>query len=131
MAALTAAQFEDIRQHIGELDEVVSKITNVVIQRDYDKALAFGDDAEYTEARTVVYLLRRLLGIERHQVDVRGEIQQESRSQKFKHIQEILLPMWEELAGMTSEGHIDMGGLDLGLDYTEADYEAEYGVSDE
>lgn len=90
-------------------------ITNERIQRFYDAAYLLGEDADTTQAITVVQILRRLMGIASVRTDSSGDFQREYKSQWFKHIQETLLPLWEGLAGIGGEGGLSTGVIDLNI----------------
>jgi hypothetical protein len=74
-------------------------------------------------------MLRRALGMARKKIDVGGEIENETRSQLFKHIKEELLPYWEGLAGISGAGVLSVGMLALDLDVTEADLTEDEDIS--
>lgn len=114
MPELTDAEIADYRDITGDFNTPYF-ITNERIQGFYDTAVALGEDADTTQAITVVQYLRRLLGRASVRVDNVGEIQRELRSQWFKHIKETLLPHWENLAGMGGEGFLSTGGLNLNI----------------
>lgn len=127
MPTLTAEQITDFRMLIGDELATENEISDADIRAQYDKAHAFGADADTTEARTVVYLLRRLLGLQRRLMDKSGDIQNERHSQLFEHIKD-MLKYWEDLAGMTggASGTLSVGVLNLGIDYTQEDYDAQW-----
>lgn len=125
MPTLTADQITDFRQLVG--DECTEEdISDVQVQAFYDTAYGKSDDSETVEALTVVYILRRLLGKSRKKIDQSSEMQtvNERRSQLFEHLQK-LLKYWEGVAGIGGAGALTVGTLDLNIDYTEADLEAE------
>lgn len=125
---LTAPELAYYRDMIGDLDVPEVDLDNPAIQQAYDRAYASDDDnADVTEARTMVYLLRRIRGRYRKLHDARGEVETESFGQIWTHLQEELKD-WELKAGMTGaiDGGISTGGLYLHLDYTETDLEAEW-----
>src|ERR1051326_1490725 len=98
MTTLTDDQLADYRMQAANCK--IDEISDPQIQAYYDKAVTFGEDDETTEARTMVYMLRKLMGIYSEKVDVGGEIETERRSQLYDHVQDKLLPYWEGLAGM-------------------------------
>jgi len=129
MPTLTADQIEDIRQKVGDTD-TPPDVTDAQIQRDYDAAYALeGEASETTDAITIVYVIRRLLGTVRKKVDVGGEVERETRSQLFKHLKEELLPYYEGLAGLGGVGVMTTGSLSLNLD-TDCDYLTDVGLWD-
>ena len=119
---LTAAELAYYRDLIGDVDVGNFDLDNPSIQAAYDRAYAFDDDdADMTEARTMVYLLRRLLGRARKKIDARGDAESESFGQLFDHIKD-MLDEWEGRAGMSgSIGGIGVGSLDLNLSCDEVD----------
>lgn len=124
MTTLTADQIASFRGDAGD-KAATPDVTDAQLQAFYDKALTFGEDADTTYAITMVYYLRRLLGLSRKFVDARGEVEAESRGQYFEHIKDMLLPYWETIAGWGGGAVLQMGNLNLDLDYDEDDYEAE------
>lgn len=123
MPILTPDQITDFRQMAGD-ECTVEDITDTQIQVLYDKAYAKSDDEEIVEALTMVYILRRLIGKSRKDVDKSGEMNayNERGSQYFEHLKE-LLEYWERVAGIGG-GSLTVGSLELGIDYTEEDLEA-------
>lgn len=129
MPTLTDDQIEDIRQKVGDTD-TPPDVTDAQIQRDYDAAYALeGEASEITEAMTIVYVIRRLMGTVRKKVDLGGDVERETRSQLFKHLKEDLLPYYEGLAGMSGAGYMSTGSLALNLD-TDEDYLTDVGLWD-
>ncbi len=127
MPTLTPSQYDDYRFLAGATLSPEGEITDAMIQGWYDDAYALGYNADITPARTVVAILWRLRGLARRKIDVRGEVEAESRNQLFKNLGE-LIKEWEARAGMTggASGMIQTGVLSFGIDYTEEDYEAEW-----
>lgn len=123
MTTLTTDQLSDLR---GDSGATTADVSDADMQRFYDKALTFGEDEDTTYARTMVYILRRLLGGLRKKIDLGGEIENERQSQLFDHIKDKdgLLAYWEGLAGMSGAGVLTTGVLAMDLDYTEDDLEA-------
>lgn len=115
---LTDAQIADLREQAGDTSE---SLTPERIQAFYEKALVFGGDDDQTEARTIVYMLRRLIGQASVLVDKGGQIEIEKQSQWFDHIKDVLLPYYEGLAGMSGGGILTAGDLDFGIDADEDD----------
>ena len=120
---LTAAEFTSYRQLTG--DEAASVVLDdATIQTLYDRAVTYDLDATTTEAVTVVFILRRFLGLARVKVDIgNGEFEIERRSQYFKNLME-MLKYWEGIAGAggwtgDSVGTLFFGVIDLGLDEDE------------
>lgn len=120
---LTAAEFTSYRQLTG--DEAATQIlTDAIIQALYDRAVLYDLDTTTTEAVTIVFMLRRFLGLARLKVDVgAGEFEIEKRSQYFKNLME-MLKYWEAIAGAggwTGDGigGLSVGTIDLGLDQDE------------
>ena len=123
MSTLTPTQLADFRQWAGD-DGSSPEINDTQIQADYDKASALSSDAVTVEATTMVFILRRLMGLARKKIDVRGEVEAETRSQLFEHIRDELLPYWSGLAGMNIKGGLSAGVLSLGIDMTDDDVTA-------
>jgi len=117
---LTAEQLLDYRQQAGD-DSDDPLLTDAQIQGFYTKALTFSEDEDTTEARIIVYMLRRMLGHAAKLIDPGGEIQTEKLSQFFDHIKEMMLPYWEGRAGMQGGGTLSTGSLNLDIDFTEDD----------
>lgn len=129
MTVFTAEQLQDFRQLTGT-ECTPQDVGDDVVQRLYDRAFAFGHDESTTEAITVVYLLRRLLGQARIKTDLKREFETEVRSQYFKNIMD-MLKYWEGIAragGFTVSGmgSMSVGMLNLDIDWTEADTDAEW-----
>ena len=123
MVAWSTSLLDDFRQDSGD-NAAVPKIPNEKIQEWYTAALTLNESADVTYALVMVRILRRLMGDARKLIDIRGEVEAETRSQYLKNLAEIMIPMWEELAGLNSNGTIQVGTLNLGIDYTEDDLEA-------
>ena len=116
MAILTLDQIEDLRSNAG-CDE--TDVNDVQLNRDYNKALSYDDDdITITFARTMVFVLRRMLGQAHKKIDISGQHVEttERRSQEFEHIEKTLLPLWEKQAGMQGAGALGVRSLDLGID---------------
>jgi hypothetical protein len=129
MPTLTADEITAYRQLVGD-ECTPENFTDAIVQSLYDRAYVFDLDAGTTEAVTVVYMLRRLLGLARTKVDLNGELQIEMRSQYFKHLME-MLKYWEGIAGaggfsVSGIGRLSVGKLNLDTDWTETDSEAEW-----
>lgn len=130
MATLSAGELTSYRQLTG--DEAATVIlADSVIQALYDRALTYELDATTTEAVTVVFILRRFLGLARVKVDIgNSEFEIERRSQYFKNLMD-MLKYWEGIAvsgGFPGEGVgvMQVGTLGLGIDWTQADADALY-----
>lgn len=123
MATLSADEITAYRQLTGD-EEATVDFDNATIQALYDRAYAYDLDAGTTEAITVVFILRRKLGMARHKVDIgAAEFEIEKRSQYFKNTME-MLKYWEGIAtagGFDGGdlGRISSGTIDLGLDQDE------------
>ena len=128
MTTLTAEQTASFRGDAG--DTAGTDVTDPQLQAFYDKATAFGKDEDTTYAITMMYYIRRLIGLAIKKIDTRGEVQAESSSQIFEHLKDTLLPYWSGLAGMSGGGIISAGVLDLNTDYEQADFDAELVESD-
>lgn len=113
MTALTADELLDYRQIIGDADEPFD-ISDDRIQGFYDAAVAKGEDAETTQALTVVAMLYRLYGLMLRKVDKGGEIETEDRSDLKKHYEDAI-KLWEGIAGIGGAGAFGVGTLDLNL----------------
>lgn len=124
MATLTTAQKDSFRGDAGDTSATAPDVTADQLQAFYDKAVTFGQDADTTYAITMVYYIRRLIGLAIKRIDIRGEVEAESRSQIFEHLKDTLLPYWSGLAGMGGLGIMVVGNLNLDLDYDDDDYEA-------
>src|SRR3972149_5443437 len=112
MAALTPAQLVKLRQQIGDPDEnQYGHLEDLEIQEEYDEAVSDMDTA-------VVFCLRRRLGLAAKWTDRSGEVNSETRSQRWEHLLK-LLDYWEQKTGL-SGGAIFAGTMDLGLDEDEA-----------
>lgn len=125
MTTLTDDQIASYRGDAGDVSEDSPEVTDPQIQAFYDKAVTFGNDDDTTYAITMVYYIRRLMGLAVKKIDTRGEVQADSRSQIFDHLKDNLLPYWEGLAGMSGGGRIRTGALDMNIDYTCTDLNAE------
>jgi len=104
------------------------ELTDTMIQESYDRAAALDDDANIIKALTVVDMLEQLWGLYLKVIDVRGEVESESRNVIFDRIKK-QLEYWQGQAGINGVGSMSTGTLDLRIDYTEADMLAE--LSDE
>lgn len=126
MPTLTPEQISDLRGDSGDVGSS-PEVSTIDLQRFYDKAYALGNDEDVTYATTMVYIIRRQIGLAIKKIDVRGEVEAESRSQIIKNLRDSLKD-WEMRAGMTGGigGMIQVGTLNLGIDYTDEDYEAEW-----
>lgn len=118
MTTLTAAQIADFRLLVGE-GCTKDDLSDQQIDALYVKAAAKGLGEDETEGLTVVYIIRRLLGIASRKVDVGSDIQRESRSQWFDHLQD-LLKIYEKQAGLGGVKPV-LGAIGLGIDATEDD----------
>lgn len=128
MATLTADEFVSYRQLVGD-ECTPENFTDTFVQAMYDRALAYEFDADTTEAITVVYMLRRLLGLARTKVNLIGELGIEERNRYFDNLM-AMLKYWEGIAGAGGfvsgiVGRISVGQLNLDLDWTEEDTDAE------
>lgn len=122
---LTASQYLYYRRLTGVN---TGELTDTMIQESYDRAAALDDDANIIKALTVVDMLEQLWGLYLKVIDVRGEVESESRNVIFDRI-ERQLERWQGQAGINGVGSMSTGTLDLRIDYTEADMLAE--LSDE
>lgn len=113
MPTLTADELQDYRQLAGDADEPFD-ISDDRIQGFYNTAYAKGEDAETTQALTIVAMLQRLYGLMLRKVDKGGEIETEDRSQMTKHFKDALA-YWEGVAGVGGAGALGVGTLDLNL----------------
>ena len=100
------------------------ELTDTMIQESYDRAAALDDDANIIKALTVVDMLEQLWGLYLKVIDVRGEVESESRNVIFDRIKK-QLEYWQGQAGVGGIGSMSTGSLDLRIDYTEADMLAE------
>lgn len=126
MPTLTADEIADYRELVGDecTDAVMS---DARIRALYDAAYAVdSSDPAATQALTVVYILRRLIGDARKKIDNTSEMSgnRETRSQLFDHLM-IMLKYWEGVAGIGGAGALSVGGINMDLDYTTEDLEAE------
>lgn len=122
---LTASQYLYYRRLTGVN---TGELTDTMIQESYDRAAALDDDANIIKALTVVDMLEQLWGLYLKVIDVRGEVESESRNVIFDRIKK-QLEYWQGQAGVGGIGSMSTGSLDLRIDYTEADMLAE--LSDE
>ena len=118
---LTASQYLYYRRLTGVN---TGELTDTMIQESYDRAAALDDDTNIIKALTVVDMLEQLQGIFLKVIDVRGEVESESRNVIFDRIRE-MLAYWQGQAGVNGIGSMSAGSLDLRIDYTEADMLAE------
>ena len=118
---LTASQYLYYRRLTGVN---TGELTDTMIQESYDRAASLDDDANIIKALTVVDMLEQLQGIFLKVIDVRGEVESESRNVIFDRIRE-MLAYWQGQAGVNGIGSMSAGSLDLRIDYTEADMLAE------
>lgn len=126
MTTLTDAQIADYRALSGDADTGAQDVTDAQIQAFYDAAVAASSDTDIIEARVIVQILRRCLGMARKKIDVFGVTQNgEKRSQLFTHIKDELLPYWEARAGMSGGGVIGVTSLNIDLYYDDDDFSAE------
>lgn len=119
MATLTPTQFTMYRMMLGDMDELNGELSNPIIQQAYDDALAQGEDANTTQALTMVTLLRLLWGLALNKIDVSGEVERESRNPIFDRIKK-MLDKYEGLAGIGGAGVLSAGSIGLNIDTTEA-----------
>lgn len=111
MATLNTADEEWLRDITGNTDsDQPDQLTQSQLNAEYTRA---GGDLEVT----VVYVLRRLLGLARKWTDHSGETRSESRSQRWEHLKE-LLEIWERKTGLAG-GRLSIGMMNLGLDEVE------------
>ena len=118
MTTLTAEQIADFRMLVGD-ECTPDYLSDPQIDALYVKAAGKGLGEDETEALTVVYMIRRLLGKASAKVDVGSDIQRESRSQWFDHLKD-LLEMYEKRAGLGGVKPV-LGAIGLGIDATEDD----------
>lgn len=129
MPTLTATELTSYRQLTGD-EALAVTLSDSVIQGLYDRAVAYEFDDTTTEAVTVVFILRRFLGLARIKVDGgASEFDIERRSQYFKNLMD-MLKYWEGIAGsggfsIGGIGHISTGVLSMGIDWTQDDTDAE------
>jgi hypothetical protein len=131
MATLTSEYLEYLRKLTG-VQCTQHDISDALVQTLYDRAtdLDTDYDTETTEAITVIYILRALLGINRTQVDQTGDFGNQRSSQFFEHILK-MLKEWYGIAGLggynaPGMGRISVGRINTDLDWTEADTDAEW-----
>lgn len=126
MPTLTATELIGIRYTTGALDAAVW--TDVIIQANYDLALVDAPDSTYYLPYTYVYLLRMLWGWQRAQQDrATPHGDRQPRSQISERTKE-LLDYWEGIAGLyglSTGGRISVGMLNMDIDWTEDDTDAE------
>lgn len=128
MPTLTADQITSYRDLIG--DECgVAFLTDPMLQTAYDRAIAFDFDIDTTEAVTIIYALRRIWGKVRAKVAQSGDFPS-GNNDIFNNIK-IMLDYYGGIAGLGGfasggMGRISTGTLNLGIDWTEADSEAEW-----
>jgi hypothetical protein len=116
VTTLSTEQFADLRLLVGD-ECTPAWITDEQIDALYVRAAGVTvGNADRTEALTVVYIIRRLLGKAAVKVDTRSDVGGESRSQWFDHLQD-LLGYYERLAGVNG-GTLFTGSLQLGIDAT-------------
>jgi len=118
---LTASQYLYYRRLTGVN---TGELTDTMIQESYDRAAALDDDTNIIKALTVVDMLEQLWGLYLKVIDVRGEVESESRNVIFDRIKK-QLEYWQGQAGVGGVGSMSTGTLDLRIDYTEADMLAE------
>lgn len=130
MTTLTADELQDIRDITGAQ---VSEFSDVRIQTQYDLATTDAPDSTMTLPFTYVYILRRLWGIRSFQVDRTTDHGDRMVRSQLRESSKLLLDYWERYTGLTQGtlGTIQVGVLDLGIDYEQEDFDAEFEVSDE
>jgi len=124
VTTLTTEQEDSFRGDAGDV-AASPDVTSTQLQAFYDKALAFGKDEDTTYAITMVYYIRRLMGLAIKKIDIRGEVEAETRSQIFEHLKDTALPYWSGLAGMGGGGILTAGVLELNIDYEQEDFDNE------
>lgn len=118
MADLTAVELARLRSLTGDTNANQYDLDDQDIQDEYDAALV-----DYTSATvptafnvTIVYVLRRRLGLAIKWTDRSGENNSETRSQRWEHLK-YLLDYYEKKFGLAGSGALlETGTLDLGLD---------------
>ena len=127
MSDLTPTQFTMYRMMLGDMDELGGELSNPIIQQAYDDALAQGEDANTTQALTMVTLLRLLWGLALNKIDVSGEVERERRNPIFDRIKK-MLDKYEGLAGIGGAGVMSTGEIGLGIDFTQDDIDSGAGL---
>lgn len=112
MTTLTAAQLARLKDLTGNTSpDQPDQLSEAELQAEYDEAEADFDT-------TVVYVLRRRLGLAAKWSDRSGETNSDTRSQRWEHLK-ALLAYWEERTGLKG-ATMKVGALNLGLDEIEA-----------
>lgn len=130
MTTLDAYQIEDIRDQTGADD--IGEYSDAKIQVRYDEAVTDAPTAAMQLPYAYVYILRRLWAIRTALVDrLTDHGNRETFSQK-RDATKALLDYWEKYTGLTQGtlGTLQVGTIDLNIDYEQADFDAEFEVSD-
>lgn len=123
MTTLTATELAKIRMMTGASD--TARMTDDMIQAEYDLALVDAPETADVFPYTYVYVLRLLWGDQRTKQDrntTHGDRQ--TRSQIDTSTKE-KLDYWEARTGL-GNGVMRIGSLGLGIDYTRTDADAEF-----
>jgi hypothetical protein len=112
MPTLTASDRAYLRAVTGDTNASDYFVTD-------EQITAYYDEADGNLPKTVVFLLRQMMGKAVHRTDESGEFGTNRNSQLFVNIRDKLLPYWEKQAGMISGGTLAVGTLNLGIDATE------------
>lgn len=121
MTTLTAAEYLYYRRLTGV---ATTELTDPMIQDAYDRSVLLDTDTQIIKALTVVDMLEQLWGQYLKVIDVRGEVETESRAVIFDRINKAL-GWWEGRAGINGGGRLQVGTFNMNIDYNDDDYEAE------
>jgi hypothetical protein len=127
MPTLTADEITDVRLVTGSND-TTTVISDAVIQAQYDLAYVDAPSSAYVMPYTYVYILRRLWGYQRVRVNRTTDHGDRQERQQIVDNTKAMLDYWEAMAGlggMSISGRVSVGTLNLDLDWTEDDTEAE------
>lgn len=124
MPTLTDAEFARIRRKTGA--DKPTEMPDSEIQYYYDLAGADTTDSAMVLPYTYVYILRDLWGIRSTAVDRYTDHGDHEIRSQVRDATKKLLDYWENWTGLTGGvgGSIQVGNLNLGIDYTTDDLEA-------
>lgn len=124
MTTLQAADIARIRRRTGA-DDIV-EMPSTEIQYYYDLAEADAPNAASILPYTYVYILRDLWGSRSTDVDRYTDHGDHEIRSQVRDATKKLLDYWEQRTGLTGDigGGLQVGSLNLGIDYTTDDLEA-------